>query len=70
MRNNPIFNKSDIVVREVTKGIFKIEKSTLSFYKVDSYLDSNALALLLNTQNVLMLNNDDYVVHSNFRVSS
>ena len=70
MRNNPIFNKSDIVVREVTKGIFKIEKSTLSFYKVDSYLDSNALTLLLNTQNVLMLNNDDYVVHSNFRVSS
>lgn len=70
MRHDPIFNKSDIVVREVTRGIFKIEKSTLSFYKVDSYLDSGALTVLLNTQNVLLLNKDDYVVHSNFRVSS
>ena len=64
------YHKSDIVVREITKGIYKVEKSKLNLHKQDTYLDSTVLTLLLNTENVLILNKDDYVIHSNFRANN
>ena len=62
-----VFHQSDIIVREITKGIFKVEKSNLQKYVEDSYIDHITLVSMLNAHKVLILNDDSDVIHINFR---
>lgn len=62
------YEKADIVVREVTKGIFKILNSKLPEHKEDTYLDHIFITSLLNEVNVLILNDDSNIIHCNFAI--
>ena len=63
-----VYDTAEIVVREITKGIHKIIKSKLFEVDEDTYLDNETLAKYLNTNKVLIVNNDSQIIHLNFNV--
>jgi hypothetical protein len=67
---NPLeYEKAEVVIREITKGIYKIIKSKLPQFKEESYLENKFLVKLLNSNKVLILNDDSETIHQNFNLS-